>query len=365
LRKNNLKQKLILINGRFMSQPITGVQRYAREVIAALVKSGETQFKFIIAIPDRNSFEPIPDTETFHDNSFLQTAIWQQVRLPLLMKKLRADLLWSPCNIGPLFAENHVITMHDAATFAGPEWFSPSFRTYYSLIFPLLGRRARRVLTSSLFSKKEIVKYGIAAAEKIRVIPGGVSPQFTHTSSKIFDFPYILTVGSRDPRKNSARLIESWNKLPADVKKKRRLVIAGREIHSFSSEGYGKIPDDVHFTGYMSDNNLPVLYSGADAFVFPSLYEGFGLPPLEAMACGCSVICSKTASLPEVCGDAAYYIDPYSIESITDGMRKVLTDDTLRQALHKKGLERVKLFSWEKSAEEHIRNFEELTTVRQ
>jgi len=172
-------------------------------------------------------------------------------------------------------------------------------------------------------------------------------------------------VGSRDPRKNTARLIESWNKLPVSVKRHRKLVIVGREIHSFSPEGYGRITDDVHFAGYMDDNNLPALYSGADAFVFPSLYEGFGLPPLEAMACGCPVIVSKTTSLPEVCGDAAYYIDPYSIGSITDAINKVLTDDTLRQLLREKGLKRAKLFSWEKSAEEHIRIFKELTAVSQ
>ncbi len=347
-----------------MTQPITGVQRYAREVIAELARSGETQFKFIIALPDRNSFEPIPDIEVYCDNSFLPTAIWQQVRLPLLMKRLRADLLWSPCNIGPVFAEDHVITIHDAATFTGPEWFSLPFRMYYRLIFPLLGRKARRVLTSSLFSKGEIVRYGIADAEKIRVIPGGVSPQFTQTSSKIFDFPYILTVGSRDPRKNTARLIESWGRLPADIKKKRRLIIAGRELQSFSPEGHREIPDDVRFAGYVADNDLPALYSGADAFVFPSLYEGFGLPPLEAMACGCPVISSDTASLPEVCGDAAYYINPYSIESITDGIEKVLTDEALRQSLRKKGLDRAKLLSWEKAAKEHIRIFEELAAVR-
>lgn len=358
-----MKQKLILINGRFMSQPVTGVQRHAREVIAALVKSGDTQFKFIIALPRRNSFEPIAGVDIFRDNSLLPTAIWQQMRLPLLMKKLRADLLWSPCNIGPLFAEDHVITMHDAATFAGPEWFSLPFRMYYRLIFPLLGRRAKRVLAPSLFSKEEIIRYGIADAEKIKIIPGGVSPKFAPMSSKIFDFSYILTVGSRDPRKNIARLTESWGRLPADVKKERKLVIAGREVQSFSHEGVGKTADDVRFAGYISDNDLPALYSGADAFVFPSLYEGFGLAPLEAMACGCPVIVSKTASLPEVCGDAAYYIDPYSIESITDGMQKVLTDESLRQTLRKKGLERAKLFSWGKSAEEHLRNFEEVTVI--
>jgi glycosyltransferase involved in cell wall biosynthesis len=346
-----------------MSQPVTGVQRYAREVIAALVKSGVTQFKFIIAIPHLNSHNPIPDIEILRDNSFLPTSIWQQIRLPLLMKKLGADLLWSPCNIGPLFAENHVITMHDAATFAGPEWFSSPFRMYYRLIFPLLGRRTQRVLTPSLFSKEEIIRYGIADADKIRVIPGGVSAKFTCADSRIFDFPYILTVGSRDPRKNITRLIEAWGRLHVGVKKERKLVIAGRELHSFSREGFGKIADDVRFAGYISENDLPALYSGADAFVFPSLYEGFGLPPLEAMARGCPVVASKTASLPEVCGDAAYYVDPYSIESITEGIQKVLTDDALRQSLREKGFERGKLFTWERAAKEHIRRFEELSAV--
>ncbi len=354
------KQKLILINGRFLSQTTTGVQRYAREVIAELTKFNKTQFKFIIAVPGRNALPPIPDIEIYNDNSFLPTSLWQQIRLPILMKSLRADLLWSPCNIGPVFAGNHVISIHDTAAFAGPEWFSLPFRKYYRFISPLLGQRAIRVLTPSTFSKQEIIKYGIAHEENINVIPGGVGSIFTRNLSRRLDYPYVLTVGSIDPRKNISKLIASWDRIPVNVKDGRRLVIAGRKANCYPSENFGEIPADINFTGYIADMDLPSLYSGADAFVFPSLYEGFGLPPLEAMACGCPVIVSNVSSLPEVCGDAAYYVDPYSVECIAEGMYKVLTDDALRQSLIKKGLERVKLFNWEKSAREHIKVFEEI-----
>jgi glycosyltransferase involved in cell wall biosynthesis len=362
--KSRKKPRIILINGRFLLQPPTGVQRYAREVIASIAKLRPAQLRFVIAVPDRGLKDAFPGIETLCDSSALPTALWQQVRLPALMNKLGADLLWSPCNVGPVFARDHIVTIHDAAVFAGPEWFSPFFRLYYRTIFPLIGKRAEKVITVSDFSKGELIKYGVADKERIRVIPGGVNAEFAPGKSRIPDFPYVLTVGSRDPRKNFKRLIESWDRLPSDIRKGRRLVITGMEIHSFSQEGLSDIPDDVHFTGYIDHEGLPSLYAGADLFVFPSLYEGFGLPPLEAMACGCPVVTSGVASMPEVCGDAAYYIDPYSVESIADGISKVLTDKTLREDLIKKGYERAKTLNWEISAKEHIRVFEEVLTAK-
>jgi len=354
------RKKLILINGRFLSQTTTGVQRYAREVIAELVKFKKTQIKFIIAVPGRNALPPVPNIEIYNDNSFLPTSLWQQIRLPVLMKNLRADLLWSPCNIGPVFTKNHIVSIHDTAIFAGPAWFSRRFRVYYKSIFPMLGRGAKKIITFSNFSKEGLVRHSIAPLMKIKVIPEGVNPKFVRRMSRILDFPYILTVGSRDPRKNVARLIKSWNQLSLNVKLNRKLVITGGDIHSFSPENLNPIPDNVYFTGYIADRDLPSLYSGADAFVFPSLYEGFGLPPLEAMACGCPVIASNVSSLPEICGDAAYYIDPHSIESLAEGIKKVLTDQNLRESLIKKGMERARLFTWERSAREHIKVFEEI-----
>jgi len=216
--------KTIIINGRFLMQPTTGVQRYAYEVISAMGKIEKKQFKFIVAIPARNGVKNSYDFEISYDDSSLPPLIWQQVRLPILMKKLRADLLWSPCNIGPIFSKAHVISMHDAATFAGPEWFSPSFRTYYKTIFPLLGRIALKTLTVSNFSKKELIKHGITDERKIRVLPEGVnleklSPRKTNNQNS----SYVLTVSSRDPRKNAKRLIQAWKLLPPHVKQERKL----------------------------------------------------------------------------------------------------------------------------------------------
>ena len=357
--------KTIVINGRFLMQPTTGVQRYAYEVISAMEKIEKKQFKFIVAIPARNGMRNSYDFETSYDDSSLPPLIWQQVRLPILMKKLRADLLWSPCNIGPIFSKAHVISMHDAATFAGPEWFSPSFRTYYKTIFPLLGRIALKTLTVSHFSKDELIKHGITDAKKIRVLPEGVNlDKFTPNKTNNQNFSYVLTVSSRDPRKNIKRLIQAWKHLPPHIKQERKLIIAGRQINSFSIEEVNDISDDIHFTGYVTDERLISLYSEADLFVYPSLYEGFGLPPLEAMACGCPVVASNVTSIPEVCGDAAFYVDPYSVESISKGLSTLLTDRDLRQDLIKKGFERAKLFTWEKSAQEHIRVFEDVLRSR-
>lgn len=360
-KKSGNNQKTILINGRFILQPTTGVQRYAYEVISAMERIEKKHFKLIVAVPAWNGFRKPADFNVISDNSFLPPLLWQQIRLPVLMKKFKADLLWSPCNIGPIINKKHVISMHDASVFAGREWFSPSFRMYYKTAFPLLGRAAVKTITVSNFSKEELIKYGITEKHKITVLPEGVNPdKFTQGKSKKLNFSYILTVSSRDPRKNLTRLIEAWRHLPLSIKKQRKLIVVGKHMNSFADEKINDTLDDVRFTGYVSDDFLVSLYSGADLFVYPSLYEGFGLPPLEAMACGCPVVTSSAASIPEVCGDAAFYVDPYSIESMTEGLCKLLTDETLRQRLIKKGLERAQVFSWERSAMEHIKVFEDV-----
>lgn len=353
-------KKHILINGRFLLQPVTGVQRFAREVIAEFLKIEQDTIRFSVAVPEGKLIFRIPDLDTYVDYTSLSTALWQQIRLPLLMRNLNADLLWSPCNVGPIFAKNHVVSIHDTSVFAGPMWFSSSFRAYYRFLFPQIGKRAVKVLTPSLFSKKEIFRHGIAPENRINIIPGGVHSRFSPQKTRRSEKPYVLTVGSRDPRKNVSRLIDAWEEIPSDIKQGRTLVVAGRGARSYSSEQLHGIPDDVRLTGFVDDKKLPYLYSGADAFIFPSQYEGFGLTLLEAMACGCPVVASNTASMPEVCGDAVYYIDPYSVQSIAEGITRVLTDNELREMLVDKGLLRVKHFTWEMSAKEHMRVFKEV-----
>lgn len=352
-------RRVILINGWFLLRPITGVQRHARAVLTALGRLEQDRYRFIVAAPGPSLGVP-ESMDFFEDPSSLPGVLWQQFRLPILMKKLGASLLWSPGNIGPVLLKDQVVTIHDAAVYAGGEWFSWQFRIYYRVLLKLIGRRARLAITDSKFSKEELVKYDIASISKIRVVYSGVDKRFTSVPGMPYDFPYVLTLGSRDPRKNVNKLIEAWRLLSVEAKKGSRLVVAGGGGRSFASEGIKNVPSTVYFAGFVEDKNLPALYSGARAFVYPSLYEGFGLPPLEAMACGCPVVASNAASLPEICGDAAYYVDPHNIESIAEGTYKVLTDNALKQNMIKKGLERAKLFSWEKSAREHLTIFDEI-----
>lgn len=354
------KQKLILINGRFLLQPTTGVQRYAREVINEIVRLNHPVYRIVIAVPDSQDIKPLSSVELIKDHTFMPTFLWQQLKLPLIMRRIKADLLWSPCNIGPVLVKNQVVSMHDASVFASSKWFTKKFIMYYRFILPLLGRTAKKLITFSNFSKRELIRIGITSEEKIFVIPHGTNHVFSQKKEKNLNSLYVLALGSRDPRKNIPRLIEAWKQLPLNLRHNRKLIITGARIHSFSQEAFKTIPDDVHFIDYIPDTELSSLYSKADLFVYPSLYEGFGLPPLEAMACGCPVIVSNVTSLPEVCGDAAYYIDPYSVESIAEGIEKILSDDDLRQSLIKQGLERARLFSWEESAQEHLKVLEEV-----
>ncbi len=172
---------------------------------------------------------------------------------------------------------------------------------------------------------------------------------------------YLLYIGDMRPYKNLERSLEAFARLNlTDLS----FVIGGKKDPHFYPGIEKKVDrlllkDKVIFLGYVPEEDLPHLYSEAAAFVFPSLYEGFGLPPLEAMACGCPVVASNAGSLPEVCGDAVRYVDPYDVESIARGIHEVLTDEVMRQNLRAKGLERAKLFSWERAAKEHLKIFEE------
>jgi glycosyltransferase involved in cell wall biosynthesis len=171
---------------------------------------------------------------------------------------------------------------------------------------------------------------------------------------------FILCVSSLEPRKNILNLILALKKLRLPDMK---LILVGSRSKVFSSNELKDLlysQKNIFLTGYISDDKLIRLYRKAKLFVYPTFYEGFGLPPLEAMSCGCPVVVSNVASLPEVCGNAAYYVDPYNIESIAEGIHRVLTNDTLRESLRERGLERARLFSWEESAKKHIEVFEEV-----
>lgn len=360
--------KTILINARFLTRNITGVENYGRELTCELIKL--KQFRYILAVPAGRLIEPLPDARIIQSKFFLKGHLWEQIILPYLCKKYRADLLFNPCNTGPVLVKKQVVTIHDAAVFAHPENFSKRFTLVYRYLLPLLGKVCQRVITDSDFSRKELIKYGIADQNKIIAVYNGVSfkndaindSSDVLTSHELKKNQYVLFVGSLDPRKNLLGLINAWAIIQAqNILPGVKLCVIGSVNKSFSMINFDKDRiKNVVFTNRVSSRQLSSLYRGAGVFVYPSFYEGFGHPPLEAMALGCPVVVSSTASLPEVCLDAAYYIDPYCIDTIVDGIRRLFTEDNLRKSLMQKGFERVKAFSWEKCAQETLNVFNDV-----
>jgi len=348
------------INARFLSQNITGVQRYAVEISQQL----KTLYKNI-------SF--LAPNEILHKELSMELGVyalgkrsghlWEQMELSRYLKKVGNPLLLNLANTAPAYYRDQIVTIHDLAFMRNPGWFSKAFYYYYRFLIPQIAKNALRIVTVSNFSKKEIVELLKIPEEKVVVIYNAVSERFLAASGKTVDYKegeYILAVSSLNPRKNFRNLLSAFGRLKFSgiklvIAGERKNIFADRELKNLVGEN-----KNVIFYGYASDEDLIGLYKNARLLIYPSLYEGFGLSPLEAMACGCPIIVSNTTSLPEVCGDAAYYVDPHSEESIADGMYMVLTDETLRQDLIRKGFERVKLFSWEKSAKEYIKVFEEV-----
>ncbi len=334
----------VAVNGLFCCQKTTGVQRYALEITQLLKKKG---LKIDIHSPSGLS-----------GSSALCAHLWEQAYLPLKLKP--GQLLWSPTNTGPAWYRNQVVTVHDGAVFAHPEWFSRQYVAWRRLVLPKLIRHARHLITVSEFAKENICNNTGLPEEKITVIPNGINHAFFRPACFAEVEPvlgkyhlvgnYLLTVGSFDPRKNFRRLLEAWSRIEEkypDI----TMVVVGGDSANFADHGTIQQAQKVCLLGYCPDQDLPALYSGAMAFLYPSIFEGFGLPPLEAMACGTAVVTSGISSLPEVVGDAALLVDPYDVESIINGIEKIITDDELRERFCSKGLQRASQFTWERTAD--------------
>ncbi len=351
----------IFINARFLSQPLTGVQRYATEFVKALdnlIETGQidkTKYSFVLLGPKNIKSELNLKHIPIKKIGILTGHLWEQFELPFYAKN---GLLLCLCNTGAIFKRNKIVVIHDAQVFALPQNYSFAFRLWYKLLFPILGRFVKQIITVSSFSRSELIKYCKFNPKKIQVIYEGKEHILSITPDKsifkknvIGDKPYILAVSTMSKNKNFnsiVQAIENRKQLDFDM-----LIVGGKNSHVFGQTQIA-LPDFVKRLGYVSDGELRVLYEHASCFVYPSLYEGFGLPPLEAMACGCPVIVSNAASLPEVCGDAAIYCDPYSVEDIANKIELLLADKNLQQQMRLKGIERAKTFTWEKAAQQTI-----------
>ena len=344
------------INGRFLTQRMTGVQRYAHEIVAALdeilAQEGDSTSRTAmrLVVPPTVRKPPALAKIAVRRTGFGSGHAWDQLVLPF---NAGAGLL-SLGNFGPIVGRNHIVCIHDANTFIQPDSYSRAFGLAYRTLLPLIGARARKVATVSQFSADALVRYGVCRAEKIFIAPNGHehalrwdATRAKHRLIGALSRPYVMVLGSRAKHKNIEIILKQAPRLDAagiDI------VVVGAASRIFAADTQTVGPSNIHHAGYVDDDDLAALYEGALCLVFPSRTEGFGIPPLEAMARGCPVISSDAASLVEVGGDAVIYADPDDGDRWRDAIIGLAGNESLRAAMAEKGRKRVALFSWRRSA---------------
>jgi glycosyltransferase involved in cell wall biosynthesis len=341
----------ITINARFLTRAPTGVDRFALELLRAWLPRATGGHDIRALVPAKS---PSRDTSTLRMDltkvGSLTGHAWEQFELSHFCGD---DFLLGLCNTGPVTRQRQLLVLHDAGFIRQPETYSFAFRSGYRWLFGALMQRARTVATVSKFSADELLTLVGTRARGVELIYGAgehvlrVRPDASILSRLSLEPQrYVLAVGSRTPNKNLAGVLKA-SKLLTDLGYK---FVAAGGSNSRVFNGVTLNEDSLVLPGYVTDGELRALYENAACFVFPSFYEGFGLPPLEAMHCGCPVVASSRASLPEVCGRAALFCDPADPRDIAAKLRSVLTTESLRSDLREAGLARARAFSWGNSA---------------
>lgn len=361
--------RTLFINGKFTVQRMTGVQRVAHELTLALDRLLlDSSLHCVLLCPPVPAAQRSPAAGAPRAQAVLplqhikQRSVglqgmplhaWEQLVLPWHARK---GLLLNLAGTAPYMARGQAAIVHDAAVFDHPEAYTDSFVRWYRCLFQRLGRRAESLMTVSGFSRQRL-------AASLNLDPsqlGLVQPASDHFRAirpelgivKVLGLvgrPFLLAVGSDNPTKNLQRLLQAHAAVP-HAERVPLVLVGGRNDRVFARSAESGDTPGVLFTGTLDDAALKALYLHATALVFPSVYEGCGLPPLEAMACGCPVAAAEAASIPEVCGDAALYFDPHSVPDITRALRRIGDDADLRLRLSLRGAELVGKHSWAEAA---------------
>jgi glycosyltransferase involved in cell wall biosynthesis len=311
----------------------------------------------------------------------LWTILWHRLHLPLWVEffSRALDVFHSPdFALPPVRNARTIVTVHDLSFLRVPQCSYPKLQAYLCQVVPLSVRRANMVLADSECTKSDVIALLEVDAARVKVIYAGVGQEFHPVKDEgrlaavraRYRLParFVLGLGTLQPRKNFERLIEAYAQVRQQVGAEIKLVIAGGL--GWMYEGIFEkvrelgLQEAVCFPGYVADEDLPALYTMADLFVFPSLYEGFGLPPLEAMACGTPVITSNVSSLPEVVGDAAWMVDPLDVGALAVAMQRLLSDAALRREMIARGLVQARRFTWAQAAKQLLDVYEQVATIR-
>ena len=351
-----------------------GIGRYVRELVTALARLDQTtEYRLFVAGARRDDLPPTPGNNFhWHPARFSPiwfARVWHRARVPLSVEAFtgRVDLFHATDFVLPptLPGTKTLLTVHDLSFVRVPETASPSLKAYLDKVVPRSIASADHVLADSQATKDDLIAlYGVAEG-KVTVLLSGVDARFRRVNDpgmlralrekyRLGERPYIFSVGTVQPRKNYARLIRALAALRAEGRDIGLVIAGGRgwlDDPIYSAIRGNGLAQYVQLIGFAHDEDLPGLYSGAAAFAFPSLYEGFGLPILESMACGTPVGTANVSSLPEVAGNDALMIDPTDVDALTDALRRVLDDETLRRRLIAGGLERAREFTWDRAAQ--------------
>jgi glycosyltransferase involved in cell wall biosynthesis len=313
-----------VINGRFLSQPLAGVQRYATEMSAALGREYPEQLE-ILAPP--NTVAPVANIKIIGTSS---GQLWEQFELP---KHVHNRILLNLGNTAPAFIRRQIVVLHDAGVYSTPEAYSRKFRLWYKTLQFVLARRGAKIVTVSNFARGEIARALNISIESIAVAGEGadhmervIADQDALSQFALEKNGYVLVVGTLAAHKNLSALNQLADRL---VGRGMVLAITGAfGAAAFQTGSQTALPKNARYLGRVSDSALKALFQGAGCFVFPSRYEGFGLPAVEAMACGCAVVAADIPALRECCGDAALYCDPNSPGAIADVVLGLLDNQT-------------------------------------